>query len=282
MKKCFIYILASILAVVLSIEYGLCDQNSQIVEQVGNGNINWSKGILQAKGIGVPPDKYFGKPNASPLALRAAKMDALRNLLEVTKGVQITSQTTVIDYAVEKDTIVSEINGVVRGAQIVSQKYLPNGTVEIIMQMSLYGNFSQLVLPFTSVNPSHDIFPKKQLEQNKSSRLFTGLVINAKGLNAKPAMSPKILDENGREVYGSAYVSRQYAIQQGMSGYAKTISSAVANSRVTDNPFQVKGIKTTGHGRSNIVISNADAEKLRSVSEQLSFLKKCRVMIVVD
>ncbi|NQT10001.1 MAG: hypothetical protein HQ573_02380, partial [Desulfobacteraceae bacterium] len=44
----------------------------------------------------------------------------------------------------------------------------------------------------------------------------------------------------------------------------------------------VKGLRTEGHGRSDIVISNADASRLRSASEHLTFLKKCRVMVVVD
>lgn len=95
-------------------------------------------------------------------------------------------------------------------------------------------------------------------------------------------MSPKIIDENGQEVYGSAFVSREYAVQQGMSGYAKDMTAAQSNPRVTNNPLTVKGLKTEGPGKSDIVISNADASKLKSAYEHLSFMKKCRVMIVVD
>jgi hypothetical protein len=95
-------------------------------------------------------------------------------------------------------------------------------------------------------------------------------------------MSPKVQDENGQEVYGSAFVSREYAVQQGMSGYAKNVDAARTNQRVTDNPLLLKGLRVEGAGQSDIVISNADASMLRSASENLSFMKKCRVMIVVD
>ena len=95
-------------------------------------------------------------------------------------------------------------------------------------------------------------------------------------------MSPRILDENGKEVYGSMNVDREYAVQQGMSGYARDLTAAQSNPRVTNNPVSVKGVKTEGPGRSDIVISTADAEKIRSASDNLSFLKKCRVMIVLD
>jgi hypothetical protein len=95
-------------------------------------------------------------------------------------------------------------------------------------------------------------------------------------------MSPKIFDEYGQEVYGPGYVSREFVVQEGMAGYAKDLTAAQTNPRVTEEPFTVKGLRTEGPGRSNIVISNADAAKIRSASENLSFLKKCRVMIVLD
>jgi len=51
---------------------------------------------------------------------------------------------------------------------------------------------------------------------------------------------------------------------------------------VTNSPVSVKGLKTEGAGRSDIVIANADAEKIRASGDNQSFLKKCRVMIVLD
>jgi hypothetical protein len=161
----------------------------------------------------------------------------------------------------------------------VKKEYLSDGTVEITMLMDMRGGFSQLILP-EEIKPLESIKPMAQVET--SSAVFTGLVVDATGLKARPAMSPKILDENGQEVYGSAFVSREYAVQQGMSGYAKKIEEAQKNQRVADNPLTIKGLKTDGAGRSNIVVSNTDASMLRSASENLSFMKKCRVMIVVD
>ncbi len=278
---------------------GYCEQWQELVEQKASGSINWTRGIIQAKGIGVPPEKYYGKPQARPMALRAARLDAMRNLLEATKGVRINSATTVKDYVVESDIIMSGVDGMVKGAQVVKQEYLSDGTVEVTMQMSLHGGFAQLLLPkeikhIESIKP---VMPVKPVMETPPSPpvefslpvskpaidvLFTGLVVDAKGISVRPAMAPKILDENGQEVYGSAFVSREFAVQQGMSGYAKEISAAQNNPRVTNNPLTVKGLKTEGPGNSDIVISNIDASRLRSASEHLSFLKKCRVMIVVD
>ena len=273
-----------------------CEQWQNLIEQIGNGSINWTRGVVQAKGIGAPPEKYYGKPQARPMALKAAKLDAIRNLLEVTKGVRISSTTTVKNYVVESDIIMSQVQGMVKRAQIVHQEYMSDGTVELTMQMNLMGGFAQLILPkeikqvesIRPIPPVHKellplIVKKPSAPAPKPvSEVFTGMVIDARGINARPAMAPKILNENGEEVYGSAYVSREFAVQQGMSGYAKDLTAAQSNPRVTNSPLTVKGLRTEGHGRSDIVISNADASKLRSASEHLSFLKKCRVMIVVD
>lgn len=275
-KSIFALVVVVLLAIPLS---GYAEQGQDLIERGDKGIINWSKGIVQATGIGAPPEKLYGKPSARPMALRAAKLDAYRNILEVVRGVRINSTTVVRDYAVESDVIMSKVEGMVQGAEVVKKEYLSDGTVEITLQMDLRGGFSQLVLP-EEIQPLESITPLVPVQS--SSAVYTGLVVDARGLRARPAMSPKVLDENGREVYGSAFVSREYAVQQGMSGYAKTVAAARTNQRVTDNPLVIKGLRVEGAGHSNIVISNADASMLRSASENLSFMKKCRVMIVVD
>jgi hypothetical protein len=213
------------------------------------------------------------------MALRAATLDAYRNILEVVNGVRIDSTTVVKDYAVQSDIVMSKVEGMIQGAETVKEEYLSDGTVEITMQMNLRGGFSQIILP-EEIKPPESIKPVAAAQS--SSSVFTGMVVDARGLKARPAMSPKILDENGQEVYGSAFVSREFAVQQGMSGYAKDLAAALKNERVTDKPLTVKGLRTEGPGQSDIIISNADASRLRSASENLSFMQKCRVMIVVD
>ena len=294
--KGLVVVVAVALMLVFPATEGLVAEWQEIVQPVGTyGNINWSQGLVTAVGIGSPPEKYYGKPQARPMALRAAQLVAYRNLLEVVSGVRIDSTTVVKDSMVESDLIRSQVNGMVKGTQIVKKEYLSDGTVEVTLAMSLRGGFAQLMLPkeiqqvpdITTIPPAPSapalgpMTPEPTTPMPTPS-VYTGLVVDAKGLDARPAMSPKIFDENGQEVYGSGYVSREYAVQQGMTGYAKDLATAQANPRVTNEPLVVKGLKTEGPGKSNIVISNADAANIRSASENLSFLKKCRVVIVLD
>jgi len=95
-------------------------------------------------------------------------------------------------------------------------------------------------------------------------------------------MSPKIVDETGAEVYGSMIVDKAFAVSQGISGYARDLTAAQGNQRVTNNPVTVKGVSAEGAGKADIKISNAEAQQIRAATENLSFMKKCRVMIVLD
>jgi hypothetical protein len=255
---------------------------NQIVEQMGTrGNINWSEGYIEAVGIGAPPEQYFGKPNARPMALRAATVDAYRNLLEVVNGVRIDATTVVRDFTIQSDVINAQVQGMVKGAREMKKEYLSDGTVEITLRMPLGGDFSKAIVP--RILDKRQAAPAAVMPPAGSTGVvYTGLVVDARGIQARPAMSPKILDEDGKEVYGSLNVDREFAVQQGMSGYARDLTAAQSNSRVTNNPVTVKGLKTEGQGRSDIVISNANAAAIRGAADNLTFMKKCRVMIVLD
>lgn len=260
---------------------GLVQESYELVEPIGvHGSINWSTGIITATGIGSPT--YFRGSQTQPLPPRAALLDAYRNLLEATKGVRIDSSTVVKDSMVESDMIRAKVSNMVQGARIVKREFLSDGTVEVTMAMDLHGGFAQLMLPEDIKQvPEIKVVPPRPPKAPAPS-IYTGLVVDARGLNARPAMSLKLTDENGREVYGSAYVSREFAVQQGMAGYAKDLAASQTNPRVTNEPLTVKALRTEGPGQSDFVISNADAAKTRSDSENLIFLKKCRVMVVLD
>lgn len=299
----FLAIVVSILVVSKGVAIGqeavTMAQWTQLIEQFGNqGAVNWSAGYIEAVGIGAPPERFIGKPQARPMALRAAQVDAYRNLLEITKGVRVDSTTEVKDFTTTSDVINTQVEGVVKGARVMKQEYMSDGTVEVTVRMSL-GSLGPIIMPKALERkpepapvaatpppvapPAPPALPAAAPPKPAAPGVvYTGLVVDARGIQVRPAMSPRILDESGREVYGSMMVEREFAIQQGMTGYARDLAAAMTNPRVTNNPINVKGIKAEGAGRTDIVISNTDADAIRNVAENLAFLKKCRVMIVLD
>jgi len=260
---------------------------SKVTDRVGDkGLVNYQDGYIEAVGTGAPPEQYYGKPQARPMALRAAQVDAYRNLLETVQGVPIDSKTTVKDFVVESDVINTAISGMVKGAAVVKKEYLSDGTVEVTVRMPLSGVAKAIIPQAIADDKKEDMkdhkpapFSKKPAPQDE---VYTGLVIDARGLQGRPAMSPKIFDEKGSEVYGTLIVKKDYAVQQGICGYARDLTAAQSNARVTDNPLTVKAVRAQGSGMSELIISGEDANKIRSAKDNLTFLQKCRVMIVLD
>jgi hypothetical protein len=265
-----IFSAAFLVMTVISISWS----QSPLVQVVGNGEINWAKQMIQATGSGAPNPEAPNIAAARLGAERAAKADALRNILETVKGVRIDSQTLVVNAMTQSDTIRTQVQGIIRGARVVNTRYLSDGAVEVTVEIAMAGSFAQAVLPPTSFGT--------QSVPKEGNAVFTGLVIDSRGLSVRPAMAPKLLDEDGREVYGSAFVSQEWATKYGIVGYVKDLDSAKKNDRVTANPLVVKALKNSGSGESDLVISNADAQALKDVSKNLSFLEQCRVLIVVD
>ena len=130
-----------------------CYAQDAFNEKIGNlGFIDWGHPRVIATGTGAPPQKYFGKPQARPMAMRAAVVDARRNLLEVIGEVHIDSVTTVKNKMYRDDTVVNRIRGVVKRSTVDDIQYLDDGTVQATVSMPLTGDLGEILL--TSTTPS--------------------------------------------------------------------------------------------------------------------------------
>ena len=272
--------------------FGFCEISQEAIEYKENGYINWTTGIVQAKGVGAPLKKSSDNSSISNMkVLSDAKNDARHNMMKTIKSVRINSVKKARNYATINNSVAKQLEEIILKAKENEKirKYLSDGTVEVYLRLSLYGGFAQLFLPqeirqIESIKQVAIEGKTSSSSPSKTSNLknYTGLVVDATGISVNPAMAPRLLDEDGKEVYGATFASREFAVQKGMSGYSKDIKTAKTCPRVGTNPLSVKGLRTTGLGNCDIVISNADASILRNSSEHLAFLKKCLVIIVLD
>ncbi len=144
-----------------------CQAQNPAMERVGDhGTIDWVGQKVTAEGIGAPPQKYFGKPQARPLALRAAITDARRNLLEVIKGVHIDSITQVHNYMVQDDTIISRVQGIVKNSSVNDKQYMSDGTVEVVVSMPLTGPLGEELINIASQppGPAAGVLPSQEVD----------------------------------------------------------------------------------------------------------------------
>ena len=256
-----------------------------VVTQLDKGSINYSEQAINAIGIGFVPSNAVNAGQARRMALRIAKQDAMRQLIEIVNGVTLTSETTMSGAMVD-DVINTKVQGFIRGARPVGQpKYLSDTSVEMEYSVPMSG-ISDIVLPPVTVPATtqapNNNQPAAAANNTTQAGGVTGIIIDARGLKARPAMAPRILDQNGNAIYGPGKYSRQYAVKNGVAGYSKTLETAQQDQRVVGNPIVVKGVGTSGTNRTDITISNADVSKIDMANRNYKVLNDCRVLILID
>lgn len=92
--------------------------------------------VIRARGNGVEPnDPSMSRAEKSLMGKRAAKVDALRNLLEQVYGVTVKSRTTVRDFVTQSDEMKARVSAFVRGARVVSERPLGDGSYEVEVEI---------------------------------------------------------------------------------------------------------------------------------------------------
>ncbi len=90
--------------------------------------------------IGRGFSQISGQPGRTPgerrlMAIRAARVEAMRDLTEQIHGVSIDGQTTIRDAVVTDDALSSRVDGVLRGAITRSIRPVGSDGYEVVMQI---------------------------------------------------------------------------------------------------------------------------------------------------
>ena len=255
-----------------------------VVAQLENGSVDYSAQAINSIGIGFVPTNAVNAGQARRMALRIAKQDALRQLIEIVNGVTLTSETTMSGAMVD-DVINTKVRGFIRGARQVGQpKYLSDTSVEVEFTVPMTG-ISDIILPPITVAAApvnNTGVGGTAAAPTATTGGVSGLIIDARGLKARPAMAPRILDQNGNAIYGPGKYDRKYAVSNGVAGYSKTLEAAQKDPRVTGNPLVIKGVAISGTNRTDIVVSNSDVSRIDVADRNGNVLKDCRVLILLD
>lgn len=270
-----------------------------LVEKIGDkGKIDWKYGVIYGKGIGAIPTNEPNKAKAYLKARRYAVMTALENLMMVTDKVRVDATAFAEDFEAKSERIRTEVRGFIKGAEVIDERRTSidgSPAVEVTMAVRMYGEegLSRILMPEVVGSSSEPSAPAPVVTRATphaapvvapvASNTYTGVIVDTRGLGVRPAMSPKIRRQDGSEVWGTVNVSADFAIEQGVVSYAKSIEEAKANRRAGTNPLILRAIgyaKTPG--RCDPVLSDSDARLLLTANENSGFLSECRVIFIVD
>jgi hypothetical protein len=275
---------ANILIIIVIFYYASGSAGSKADEYIQYtpfGKINWTQGFIEAVGYEGPPPHYKDRRLS---AIEVARQQAQQNIYDVLKTVQIDSSLTVQNVIQMDEQVDKRLKAIISNSDVVDKNTSHDGSVQVILQLKMHGALAQLLLPshikqierLKSVQKSNP-----GVHQTKNSQ-YTGLLIDATGLNIQPAMAPLIFNESGQEIYGGAFASREFAVQRGMIIYAQQIESAFVSNRIKSNPIIIKALKAKSPANCNLVISDGDASVILGASEHIAFLKQCLVVVLID
>jgi hypothetical protein len=271
------------------------------------GEIDWTRGLVTATGTGEVP---AGSSSATGyhLARRAAMAMAQRNLAGILSLIRIDSHRLVSDLQKTDRAVKISLEAFVKGAQPISERRYPDGRVELVMVASLYGisSVGETIIQEVAAKPRESAAPAASPEApveeglespptappvpaetpapRAAQEIYTGLIVDCRGLNIRSSVLPSILSQDGKIIYESNTANFRHARSIGLVGYCRYMEEALADSsRVGKNPLVIKAMEAR-EGQTPVcpVISRGDASRLLASEAEGGFLERCGVILLLD
>ncbi len=291
----------------------LGDSMNSFVQKYPQGEINWGDGFVVAYGKGEITDS---EANAEERATRSAEVDAKAHLLEIIKDIPLDDRSK----TGQEQRISFALDGFVEGSEVVA-KSKTGTTIHVTVQAPIRGvkGLTMAVLGFYTPPPpppppSVEEKPEEQATVAQAEkkepplpdpRLFTGVVIDARKVQANASLFPKVQDTKKQQIYAVGQVNKEDLQKRGMASYAVVSRDAIiskmfpkalvipvryqaqsapaqSQKRQGENPLILATDEAEGDLQTNIVLSEDDAARLQQLAEQTNVLKECRVVIVLS
>lgn len=241
------------------------EKTEDVIKPFPNGSVNWSEQYIEAKGSSVLDTERFKNPaQARAMATRGAVVVAQRNLLEIIKGVNVTSETTVQDMITTSDFIYTRIDGVVKGAQQVGEAIEKNGLIEVTMRVPLYDK-NGLAPAVSDKIPSskrmrtatEEVLKEELKPEPGAAESLANVAFNLAGKKFDPSMFPVIVDEKNNIVFD---YSKIYDPKSGKFPKLIETSASIMKELGYDKGVKVLDVLNGANGK--LVIDNKNLKKV--------------------
>ena len=243
-------------------------QDDTVTERLTQGEVNWTEKTIIATGSGSP-DKTL--PNVAAIrqaSEKAATLAARKNLLKALDGLRL-SGDVLASSKLSSKPIRTQIESIVQNCKTSDTRYFSDYGVDVVLKCPLDGALAMVLAP-----------PDKQKPlRTAGKRQFTGLIVDAVGLKAKPALIFKVLKPDGTALYSGEYVKPNFFRNFGTASYTRSIEGAKKDQKVGDNPLVIRatGLNVTG---TEVTVSEEDLQRMQA--ENLWFLLEGRVVVATD
>ena len=136
-------------------------------------------------------------------------------------------------------------------------------------------------MPIVDLSKAEGETSPTPIEQPADAK-WKGLIVDGRGIELEEAFWPRILAEDGSVVYGNYDATSDFLQDKGPVKYVNSLAAANNSERVSSPVLSIKALKTAGKYKADLVISKADAEKIRNAEAASKFLQTFKVVVVID
>jgi hypothetical protein len=227
--------------------------------------------------------------------------DALKQrMLQTLQAASYDREWTVGQYLTSHSLVQRRLDRMNLATERLGTKYLSDGTVSTAYEFKLTGSVLGLMLPVRSTPhllgrtacpccgqpwpegkeppPGVELVPY----ETPGTPEYTGILVDAKGLNARPALFPQLVTESGDNVFNTDFADPNQVTDHGLVGYFHDRAQALTAERIGSSPLVVRALGVAGPNSCDLVISRSDAARIHGSRSNLELLSHCRVGFLVD
>lgn len=250
-----------------------------LVENVDQATIDWTTGTLSVSGIGLPSDRgaiAFKRK----LSIRAATADAYRRLDAAIQGLRVDAGSRFRDLAVGDAALAARLTDFVKRAKVAETNTWPDHSAEVVLSVPLRGagGVSSLLMAAPPPSPSPTAPPSAAPAAVPGAKpadaLKRGaLVVDARGLGAQPALTPRLRDPENRVIeLASALdgVPVRYVRGDGEGDPALAL-----------RPLKIKAQRVSGSLFADLILDRAGTEALQDALRKGELGAETRYVILL-
>lgn len=267
---------------------------------VGDSHYAQARELTASASAAANPRDALSISHARSLAIKTARHLAYEKLVETLHGLHLESVSQYRDELMDTTNIQIRSQGSLSGAYVKSEQIdvmedrSVTATVVVGIQTGETSSPRDVVVqtqPGTEIDrsmPSASVRSElkekpSEIEFKSKSRItgYTGLIVDARGVDYIPSEFPRILTPSGKRVYDVDRIpdnamSRQYV------DFMTSIPEACASGRAGDYPLTVDVIGLHSGNSSDLEVNDSIGDVIITEDQESGFLNQCRVVIIVD
>lgn len=238
-----------------------------VMEELADGRIDWTSLRLLASAEGVPSSGVL-------VNLEALEGDARQRLgprmLAMARRVRVSAELTAADLLDARDLVADRIDDNLMLWEVFEVRYYMSGGVEM-----------EGALPLQAwMRPALVSLAKGKDRTTPATAPTSGLVVDARGLDVSPALSPRLQGPTGDPLYSVATMTVLAASQRTPVVYVTDPADIAASKRAGIQPLFVRARSV--NASTDLVLDAEDAARVAAAAAESPFLLQGNVVVVVS